>query len=74
MRQILMYLKAEQSLSVEKRLQVDAERKSSSSDPDKDLGLHCSIHLKMSLVLRKPVFGVSDQVQDKPGCTTTEDS
>ena len=28
---------------------------------------------KMSLVLRKPVFGVSDQVPHKPGCTVTED-
>ena len=27
----------------------------------------------LSLVLRKPVFGVSDQVQHKLGCTTTED-
>ena len=27
----------------------------------------------MSLVLRKPVFGVSDQVRHKPGCATTED-
>ena len=27
----------------------------------------------MSLVVRKPVFGVSDQVQHKPGCTTTQD-
>ena len=27
----------------------------------------------MSLVVRKPVFGVSDQVRHKPGCTTTED-
>ena len=27
----------------------------------------------MSLVMRKPVFGVSDQVQFKPGCTATED-
>ena len=26
----------------------------------------------MSLVLRKPVFGVSDQVRHKPGCTATE--
>ena len=26
----------------------------------------------MSLVLRKPVFGVSDQVPHKPGCTTTQ--
>ena len=25
------------------------------------------------LVLRKPVFGVSDQVPHKPGCTATED-
>ena len=28
----------------------------------------------MSLVVRKPVFGVSDQVRHKPGCTATEDS
>ena len=28
----------------------------------------------MSLVLRKLVFAVSDLVQHKPGCTTTEDS
>ena len=27
----------------------------------------------MSHVLRKPVFGVSDQIRHKPGCTTTED-
>ena len=27
----------------------------------------------LSLVVRKPVFGVSDQVPHKPGCTTTED-
>ena len=27
----------------------------------------------MSLVLRKPVFGVSDLVRHKPGCTVTED-
>ena len=27
----------------------------------------------MSRVMRKPVFGVSDQVQHKPGCTVTED-
>ena len=27
----------------------------------------------MSLVVRKPVFGVSDQARNKPGCTTTED-
>ena len=27
----------------------------------------------MSCVLRKPVFGVSDQVLYKPGCMTTED-
>ena len=28
---------------------------------------------KMSLVVRKPVFGVSDQVQHKPGCPAIED-
>ena len=27
----------------------------------------------MSLVPRKPVFGASDQVRHKPGCTATED-
>ena len=27
----------------------------------------------MSLVVRKLVFGVSDQVRHKPGCTATED-
>ena len=27
----------------------------------------------MSLVVRKPVFGVSDQDRHKPGCTATED-
>ena len=31
------------------------------------------ISLHMSLVVRKPVFGVSDQVQHNPGCTVTED-
>ena len=29
--------------------------------------------LNLSLVVRKPVFGVSDQVRHKPGCTATED-
>ena len=28
---------------------------------------------RLSLVVRKLVFGVFDQVQHKPGCTTTED-
>ena len=28
---------------------------------------------RMSIVVRKPVFGVSDQVRHKSGCTTTED-
>ena len=28
---------------------------------------------QLSLVVRKPVFGVSDQVPHKPGCTATED-
>ena len=27
----------------------------------------------MSRVVRKPVFGVSDQVRHKPGCAVTED-
>ena len=29
--------------------------------------------LHMSLVVRKPIFGVSDQVLHKPGCAATED-
>ena len=29
--------------------------------------------IDMSLVVRKSVFGVSDQVPHKPGCTATED-
>ena len=29
-------------------------------------------HLYMSLVVRKSVFGVSDQVPHKPGCTATD--
>ena len=33
--------------------------------------IHSILHL--SLVLRKPVFGVSDQVSHKPVCTVTED-
>ena len=31
----------------------------------------CKAHL--SLVVRKPVFGVSDQAPHKPGCTATKD-
>ena len=33
------------------------------------------IHLavEMSLVLRKPVFGVTDKVRHKPGCAVTDD-
>ena len=27
----------------------------------------------LRLVVRKPVFGVSDQIRHKPGCTATED-
>ena len=33
----------------------------------------CPDKTKMSLVVRKPVFGVSDLVRHKPGCTVTED-
>ena len=32
-----------------------------------------NIGFKMSLVVRKPVFGVSDQVRHKPVCAITED-
>ena len=29
--------------------------------------------LYLSLVVRKPIFGVSEQARHKPGCTATED-
>ena len=35
--------------------------------------LHFSLH-HLCLGVRKPVFGVTDQVRHKPGCTATEDS
>ena len=35
--------------------------------------LYGAIYDQLSLVVRKPVFGVSDQVRHKPGCTATED-
>ena len=31
-------------------------------------------HFNMSLITRKPVFGVSDQVRLKPACSATETS
>ena len=34
--------------------------------------MRCSLHRHMSRDVRKPVFGVSDQVRHKPGCTATE--
>ena len=34
--------------------------------------LQISAFLDMSLIVRKPVFGVSDQVPHKPGCAITE--
>ena len=42
-----------------------------------DIGLaHSFVKIghEMCLVVRKPVFGVSDQVPHKPGCTATEDA
>ena len=33
----------------------------------------CGGGYNKSLVVRKPVFGVSEQVRHKPGCTATED-
>ena len=48
--------------------------------PYGELGYHIYMYLHkkfgrydLRLVLRKPVFGVSDQVPHKPGCTATED-
>ena len=35
--------------------------------------LICMFDDKLSLVVRKPVVGVSNQVRHKPGCTATED-
>ena len=39
-------------------------------DVQADLQLCCSC---MSLVVRKPVFGIFDLVPHKPGCTAIED-
>ena len=58
-----------------------------SEDPEQsDLGLVClfrfffqkfrkenNVNSHRSLVVRKPVFGVSDQVRQKSGCTATDD-
>ena len=35
--------------------------------------VNMQIMAHLSLVVRKPVFRVSDQVPHKPGCTVTED-
>ena len=35
--------------------------------------VNTTMQYTMSLVLKKPVFGVSDQVQHKLGCAVTED-
>ena len=32
------------------------------------------LSMKLCLIVRKPVFGVSDQVQHKPGCAIIEDA
>ena len=44
---------------------------------DKDQGKRCKFIIivcnNMSLVVRKPVFRVFDQVRHKLGCTATED-
>ena len=37
------------------------------------LNLLCEIKIYLSLVVRKSVFGVSDQVRHTLGCTATED-
>ena len=50
---------------------VDA--KSYLCDLEEENVSHIIMHLQMSLVVRKPVFGVSDQVRHKPDCTATED-
>ena len=38
-----------------------------------DTGEDLILYSHMILVVRKPVFGVYDQVQHKPGCTAIED-
>ena len=40
---------------------------------DLETAFSACFNFHMSLVVRKPVFGVSDQVRHKPGCTTTQD-
>ena len=41
--------------------------------PEGKCSVYVIIRVNMSLVVRKPVFGVSDQVRHKPVCTATED-
>ena len=40
---------------------------------DRILIVIVSVPIHLSLVMRKPVFGVSDLVRHKPGCAVTED-
>ena len=58
-------------VSVEWRTTDDTAKSSGKNPPDFTVSIAVSSHL--SGVARKPVFGVSDQVRHKPGCTTTED-
>ena len=40
---------------------------------NREQDIYSQDEVNMSLVARNPVFGVSDQVLHKPGCTATED-
>ena len=48
------------------------EHKLHKSETHRDKFEKGQVHFCLSLIMRKPVFGVSGQVQCKPGCTTTE--
>ena len=43
-------------------------------DGDGHIDYEGNVETKISLVVRKPAFGVSEQVRHKPGCTATQDS
>ena len=57
------------------KIQTDLQSDFSSESAVLALGYYLSKSLgyKMSLVVRKLVFGVSDQVGHKPGCAVTAD-
>ena len=63
-------IKEQLSMKQSEAVKLKERTKGAKQDPTDH---HQSQSLYSSLVVRKPVFGVSDQVRHKPGCTATED-